>query len=80
MPAHLIKSRDARKWRSSGAFASCSQHCARGAAASGPVIAVNFQTKKKVKLSDRCLCGSGLPYIICCGRTPGKEELMSGIF
>ncbi|MGA2479089.1 MAG: SEC-C domain-containing protein [Spirochaetia bacterium] len=48
--------------------------------ASSPVIAVNFQTKMKVKLSDRCLCGSGLPYIICCGRTPGKEELMSGIF
>jgi hypothetical protein len=48
--------------------------------AGGPVIAVNFQTKKKVGLSDRCLCGSGLPYILCCGRTPGKEELMSGIF
>jgi hypothetical protein len=46
----------------------------------GPVIAVNFQTKKKVRLSDRCVCGSGLPYILCCGRTPGKEELMSGIF
>jgi hypothetical protein len=47
---------------------------------SGPVIAVNFQTKKKVRLSDRCLCGSGLPYILCCGRTPGKEEIMSGLF
>jgi hypothetical protein len=47
---------------------------------SGPVIAVNFQTKKKVRLNDRCLCGSGMPYILCCGRTPGKEELMSGIF
>ena len=47
---------------------------------SGPVIAVNFHTKKKVKLGDRCSCGSGLLFILCCGRTPGKEELLSGIF
>jgi len=46
----------------------------------GPVIAVNFQTKRKVGLSDRCSCGSGLPFIVCCGRTPGKEELLSGLF
>jgi hypothetical protein len=46
----------------------------------GPVIAVNFQTQKKVRLNDRCSCGSGLPFIMCCGRTPGKEEILSGIF
>lgn len=46
----------------------------------GPVIAVNFHTQKKVRGTDRCSCGSGLPFILCCGRTPGKEELMSGIF
>jgi hypothetical protein len=46
----------------------------------GPIIAVNFQTKRKVGLSDRCLCGSGLPHILCCGRTPGREELFSGVF
>jgi hypothetical protein len=45
-----------------------------------PVIAVNFHTQKKVALNDRCSCGSGLPFILCCGRTPGKEELLSGIF
>jgi len=46
----------------------------------GPVIAVNFQTKQKVGLNDRCSCGSGMPFMLCCGRTPGKEELLSGSF
>jgi hypothetical protein len=46
----------------------------------GPVIAVNFQTKQKVGLSDRCSCGSGMPFMLCCGRTPGKEEVLSGSF
>jgi hypothetical protein len=46
----------------------------------GPVIAVNFQTKQKVGLNDRCSCGSGMPFMLCCGRTPGKEELLSGRF
>jgi hypothetical protein len=46
----------------------------------GPVITVNFQTKQKVGLNDRCSCGSGMPFMLCCGRTPGKEELLSGSF
>jgi hypothetical protein len=46
----------------------------------GPVIAVNFQTKQRVGLNDRCSCGSGMPFMLCCGRTPGKEELLSGRF
>lgn len=46
----------------------------------GPVITVNFQTKQKVGLADRCSCGSGMPFMLCCGRTPGKEELLSGRF
>ena len=45
-----------------------------------PVIAVNFQTKQRVGLSDRCSCGSGMPFMLCCGRTPGREELLSGSF
>jgi hypothetical protein len=45
-----------------------------------PVIAVNFQTKRKVKMRDRCVCGSGLAFVLCCGRTPAKEELLSGLF
>ena len=45
-----------------------------------PVNAVNFQTKQKVRSRDRCLCGSGLAFVLCCGRTPAKEELLSGLF
>jgi len=44
------------------------------------VIGVNFQTRRKVALEDRCLCGSGLPFALCCGRTPANEELLTGIF
>jgi hypothetical protein len=44
------------------------------------VIAVNFQSKQRVELNDRCSCGSGLPYFLCCGRIPGREELLSGVF
>ena len=46
----------------------------------GPVIAVNFQTHRRMRPQDRCLCGSGLAFVMCCGRTPGKEELLSGLF
>jgi hypothetical protein len=46
----------------------------------GPVISVNFQTRQKVGLEDRCTCGSGMAFYQCCGRTPGKEELISGVF
>ena len=45
-----------------------------------PVIAVNFQTQRRVRPRDRCICGSGLAFVMCCGRTPGKEELLSGLF
>ena len=48
--------------------------------ADGPIISVNFQTQQKVALGDRCPCGSGLPLFQCCARTPGKEELLSGVF
>jgi hypothetical protein len=47
---------------------------------SGPIIGVNFRTKTKIALVDRCSCGSGMPYIVCCGRTPGKEEVLTGHF
>jgi len=45
-----------------------------------PIIAVNFQTKQRVGLADRCSCGSGMPFMLCCGRTPSREELLSGSF
>lgn len=44
------------------------------------VIGVNFQTRRKVELGERCMCGSGLPFELCCGRTPANEELLTGIF
>jgi len=44
------------------------------------VIGVNFQARRKVELREKCLCGSGLPFVLCCGRTPANEELLTGIF
>jgi hypothetical protein len=45
-----------------------------------PVLLVDFGTGRKVGLGDKCPCGSGLPYIACCGRTPGEDELAIGLF
>ena len=43
-------------------------------------IPVNFYTGRRMEYGDRCRCGSGLPYGACCGRTPGMDELRSGVF
>lgn len=43
-------------------------------------IPVNFLKKCKQNMDDHCFCGSGLPYKLCCGRIPGKEELQNGLF
>ncbi|MEW5817783.1 MAG: hypothetical protein AB1798_20605, partial [Spirochaetota bacterium] len=43
-------------------------------------IAVNFNHKKRVSPGSRCFCGSGLMYNLCCGRTPGEDELLNGVF
>jgi tetratricopeptide (TPR) repeat protein len=45
-----------------------------------PVVRVDFASGRKLRPGDRCFCGSGLPYLACCGRTPGADELMIGIF
>ncbi len=45
-----------------------------------PFISVDFRAQRKVSLTDRCSCGSGLPFMHCCGRTPGREELQGGLF
>ena len=45
-----------------------------------PVLRVDFSTGRKLGPGDKCFCGSGLPYLACCGRTPGEDELMIGIF
>jgi len=36
---------------------------------------VDFKRGKRVKATDRCPCGSGLPYCKCCGRTKSPLEL-----
>ncbi|MDA8411627.1 MAG: SEC-C domain-containing protein [Treponema sp.] len=38
-------------------------------------LKVDFRRGKKVKATDRCPCGSGLPYCQCCGRTKSPLEL-----
>jgi hypothetical protein len=45
-----------------------------------PVVQVDFARGRKVNPGDKCFCGSGLPYLACCGRTPGEDELMIGVF
>ncbi len=35
----------------------------------GTVIAADFVRGKALRPDDRCPCGSGLPYRMCCGRT-----------
>lgn len=45
-----------------------------------PIIQVNFHTQRRMGWEDRCYCGSGLPFNQCCGRIPGSEEVLSGVF
>lgn len=45
-----------------------------------PVISVDFREQRPVRLDDRCPCGSGRTYLLCCGRIRGREELQTGIF
>ena len=43
-------------------------------------LAVNFCQGRRVSDGDRCVCGSGLPYLLCHGRTPGTDEALVGKF
>lgn len=45
-----------------------------------PVLRVDFLRGCKVRGADPCPCGSGLPFLACCGRTPGEDELAVGLF
>jgi hypothetical protein len=47
---------------------------------STPLLAVDFRTQRRVFDSQSCMCGSGLPYAFCCGRTVSCEELARGSF
>ena len=42
------------------------------------IITANFRLGKRVLADDRCLCGSGLPYRMCCGRTITPFEASNG--
>lgn len=44
------------------------------------VISVDFQRKLRLSGENRCRCGSGMPFRMCCGRTQGAEELLPGTF
>lgn len=44
------------------------------------VVLVDFLSGRRVQAADRCPCGSGLPFLACCGRTPGEDELAIGLF
>ena len=43
-------------------------------------VAIDFCHGTRVGPNDRCVCGSGLPYRICHGRTPGMDEILAGKF
>jgi hypothetical protein len=43
-------------------------------------VAVDFAHGRKITPGDRCVCGSGLPYKLCHGRTPGTDEALVGKF
>jgi len=44
------------------------------------ILKVDFFNGSRLEASSRCLCGSSLPFCMCCGRTPGVEEIARGIF
>lgn len=43
-------------------------------------VHVDFTKKGRLGPADRCFCGSGLTFKLCCGRTRGEDELMIGEF
>ena len=43
-------------------------------------LAVDFCHGRRVEPGDRCMCGSGLPFVLCHGRTPGTDEALTGKF
>ncbi len=44
------------------------------------VLNVNFNNSENNVTPSRCFCGSGLPFAMCCGRTPSVEELINDVF
>ncbi|MDE0027337.1 MAG: SEC-C domain-containing protein [Spirochaetaceae bacterium] len=44
----------------------------------GNTIAVDFMRGRRPSAADPCVCGSALPYAVCCGRVPASEEVAIG--
>ena len=44
------------------------------------VINHDFVQNRRLKPGDDCPCGSGRPYMSCCGRTPSLTEVKNGLF
>lgn len=44
----------------------------------GTVLTVDFRLQRRIGDQEACPCGSGLPLSLCCGRTVGCEEILSG--
>ena len=47
-------------------------------AGSEPVLAADFVRRRRTLDGDPCVCGSGLPYMVCCGRIPTSDEIATG--
>jgi hypothetical protein len=45
-----------------------------GQGRAGKVLVADFRRSRAVSCDDRCPCGSGLPYIRCCGRGSSLRE------
>jgi len=44
------------------------------------VVHHDFIQNRRLKPGDSCPCGSGRPYMSCCGRTPSLSEVKNGLF
>lgn len=42
------------------------------------IVPVDFRRERRLEPADRCTCGSGLPWRMCCGRTSSPSELPLG--
>ncbi len=43
-------------------------------AESARIVPVDFRRERRIHPADRCTCGSGLPWRMCCGRTSSPSE------
>ena len=40
----------------------------------GRVLPFDFVRRRRALDGDPCVCGSGLPYVVCCGRIPHQRR------